>query len=163
MAGLKYLRRGQRYGFPGNTAHRPPDNIVHNLHSALAFGGSARYICPDKIPATMIGILHILACWLIGNALSQLTGNYISGNIIGMVLLFAALCLKIVKPEPLKPVARFLCDNMGLFFIPAGVGVVNALDILSRYWEAVLLACAVSTVIVMSSSPPFSNGLKNTV
>ena len=65
------------------------------------------------------------------------------------MLLFAALCLKIVKPQQIKPIARFLCDNMALFFVPAGVGIVNALDILSRYWQAILLACAVSTVIVI--------------
>ena len=57
--------------------------------------------------------------------------------------------LKWVKPERIKPVARFLCDNMALFFVPAGVGIVNALDILSQYWQAVLVACAVSTVMVI--------------
>ena len=51
--------------------------------------------------------------------------------------------------ERIKPVARFLCDNMALFFVPAGVGIVNALDILSQYWQAVLVACAVSTVVVI--------------
>lgn len=38
---------------------------------------------------------------------------------------------------------------MALFFVPAGVGIVNALDILSQYWQAVLVACAVSTVVVI--------------
>ena len=57
--------------------------------------------------------------------------------------------LEVVKPERIKPVARFLCDNMALFFVPAGVGIVNALDILSQYWQAVLVAWAVSTVMVI--------------
>lgn len=95
------------------------------------------------------GIFIVLLFYCLGELVAWLLHGFIPGSVIGMVLLFAALCFKIVKPEPLKPVARFLCDNMGLFFIPAGVGVVNALDILSRYWEAVLLACAVSTVIVI--------------
>ena len=66
-----------------------------------------------------------------------------------MILLFAALCGKVVKPETVRPVARFLTDNMGLFFLPAGVGIVNAMDILSQSWQAVLTACAVSTVAVI--------------
>lgn len=86
-------------------------------------------------------------------ALGELAGwlidGFIPGSVIGMILLFTALCLKIVKPDRVKPVARFLCDNMALFFVPAGVGIINALDILSRSWQAVLVACAVSTVVVL--------------
>ena len=71
------------------------------------------------------------------------------GSVLGMVLLFVALCLKIVKADTVRPAARWLCDNMGLFFLPAGVGIVNALDILSSNWEAILTACVVSTVAVI--------------
>ena len=41
----------------------------------------------------MTGLFFILFFWLLGNALSLLTGGYVSGNIIGMILLFASLCL----------------------------------------------------------------------
>ena len=95
------------------------------------------------------GIFIVLLFYCLGEFTAWLINGFVPGWVIGMVLLFVALCLKVVKPEPLTPVARFLCDNMALFFLPAGVGVVNALDILSRYWETVLLACAVSTVIVI--------------
>lgn len=43
----------------------------------------------------------------IGNALSYATGGYVSGNIIGMILLFAALCLRWVRADG-TPAARFL-------------------------------------------------------
>lgn len=95
------------------------------------------------------GIFIVLFFFVLGEGVGWLIGGFIPGSVIGMVLLFAALCMKIVKPDHIKPVARFLCDNMALFFVPAGVGIVNAMDILSRYWEAVLVACAVSTVIVI--------------
>lgn len=95
------------------------------------------------------GIFIVLFFFALGELVGWLTGGFIPGSVIGMVLLFAALCLKIVKPDRIKPVAKFLCENMALFFVPAGVGIVNALDILSQYWEAVLVACAVSTVIVI--------------
>jgi len=92
-----------------------------------------------------------------------LVNGFIPGSVIGMMLLFTALCLKWVKPERIKPVARFLCDNMALFFVPAGVGIVNALDILSQYWQAVLVACAVSTVMVICRRGlRYNNGLRNT-
>lgn len=95
------------------------------------------------------GIFIVLFFFLLGELVGWLVNGFIPGSVIGMILLFAALCLKIVKPERLKPVAKFLCENMALFFVPAGVGIVNALDILSQYWQAVLIACAVSTVVVI--------------
>ena len=95
------------------------------------------------------GIFIVLFFFVLGELTGWLLNGFIPGSVIGMMLLFAALCLKIVKPQQIKPIARFLCNNMALFFVPAGVGIVNALDILSRYWQAILLACAVSTVIVI--------------
>lgn len=47
----------------------------------------------------VIGLFYILLCWVAGNALARLTGDYVSGNIIGMVLLFVALRMKIVPAE----------------------------------------------------------------
>ena len=96
------------------------------------------------------GIFIVLFFFALGELVGWLVNGFIPGSVIGMMLLFTALCLKWVKPERIKPVARFLCDNMALFFVPAGVGIVNALDILSQYWQAVLVACAVSTVVVIS-------------
>lgn len=95
------------------------------------------------------GIFIVLLFFVLGELTGWLLNGFIPGSVIGMMLLFAALCLKIVKPHQIKPVAKFLCDNMALFFVPAGVGIINALDILSQYWQAVLLACSISTVIVI--------------
>ena len=39
----------------------------------------------------MLGLFYILLFWLIGNALSILTGGYVSGNIIGMILLLSLI------------------------------------------------------------------------
>lgn len=95
------------------------------------------------------GIFIVLFFFALGELAGELLNHFIPGSVIGMMLLFTALCLKWVKPERIKPVAKFLCDNMALFFVPAGVGIVNALDLLSQYWQAVLIACAVSTVVVI--------------
>lgn len=65
------------------------------------------------------GIFIILLFYAAGEFIGTLTGGLIPGSVIGMILLFAALCGKVVKPETVRPVARFLTDNMGLFFLPA--------------------------------------------
>ncbi len=61
------------------------------------------------------GIFIILLFFVLGEWVGWLINGFIPGSVIGMILLFAALCLKIVKPEWIKPVAKFLCDNMALF------------------------------------------------
>lgn len=95
------------------------------------------------------GIFIVLFFYALGELVGWLIQGFIPGSVIGMILLFSALCLKLVKPERVKPITRFLCDNMALFFVPAGVGIIDAMDILSAYWQAVLMACAVSTVLVI--------------
>lgn len=106
------------------------------------------------------GIFIVLFFFALGELAGELMNHFIPGSVIGMMLLFTALCLKWVKPERIKPVAKFLCDNMALFFVPAGVGIVNALDLLSRYWQAVLIACAVSTVVVIIVVGSFQQGFE---
>ena len=69
----------------------------------------------------MVGLFYILLFWLIGNALSLVTGGYVSGNIIGMILLFAALCMRWVRAETVRPAARFLLGAMALFFVPYAI------------------------------------------
>ncbi|MEG1405980.1 MAG: CidA/LrgA family protein [Alistipes sp.] len=99
----------------------------------------------------MVGLFYILLFWVIGNAVSYCIGGYISGNIVGMILLFAALCLHWVKPETVRPAARFMLGAMALFFVPFGVGLmVSYRTIMDNLW-AIIISGIVSTVIVLAS------------
>ena len=91
----------------------------------------------------MPGLFYILLFWLIGNALSILTGGYVSGNIIGMILLFAALCLHWVKAETVRPAARFL------FFVPYGVGLMDSYRVILDNLWAIVISGIASTIIVL--------------
>ena len=98
----------------------------------------------------MSGILIILICWAAGNLLSMLVGGYVSGNIIGMLLLYAALHFKVVKPERVAPTAKFLLGTMALFFVPFGVGLMESYVVLKESWLAIAVAAMVSTLLVMA-------------
>lgn len=114
----------------------------------FAFCGRFAYLCA-RLHTGMTGLFYILLFWLAGNALSRLTGNYVSGNIIGMLLLFLALNLRWVKAETVRPAARFLLGTMALFFVPFGVGLmVSYRTILDNLW-AVVISGIVSTVLVL--------------
>ena len=97
----------------------------------------------------MLGLFHILLFWLIGNAIAYFTGGYISGNVIGMILLFGALCTGVVKPHRVRPAARFLLGSMGLFFVPFGVGLMVSYDLIAQHLWAILVDSVVSTLLVL--------------
>jgi len=97
----------------------------------------------------MLGLFYILLFWLTGNALSALTGGYVSGNIIGMILLFAALCLRWVEAGTVRPAAKFLLGSMALFFVPYGVGLMDSYTIILDNLWAILISGIVSTIVVL--------------
>ena len=106
----------------------------------------------------MLGLFYILLFWLIGNALSILTGGYVSGNIIGMILLFAALCMRWVKAETVRPAAKFLLGAMALFFVPYGVGLMDSYRvILDNLWAIVISGIVSTIVVLLVTGQPFQS------
>lgn len=100
-----------------------------------------------------IGIL--LGIWAAGEVVSQLIKNFINipGSIIGMVILFLLLEFKIISEEKIKDLADFLLDNMALFFIPAGVSLIQSLGLIKE--NAILL---LSCVIIINIAVMIGSG-----
>ena len=80
----------------------------------------------------------------------MLIDGYISGNIIGMLLLFALLCAGIVKGETVRPAAKFLLGTMALFFIPFGVGLIDSYELIMDNIVPISVATIVSTFAVIA-------------
>ena len=97
----------------------------------------------------MLGIFYILCFWLLGNLLSELTGRVVSGNVLGMLLLFAALKLRILRPDAVRPAARFLTANMALCFVPFGVGLMLSYRMIAANLWAIVVAAVLSTILVL--------------
>ncbi|BDD09229.1 hypothetical protein FUAX_16610 [Fulvitalea axinellae] len=91
----------------------------------------------------------IFGCLLAGDTVSALLNIPIPGSIIGMVLLLLALNFKLVKLKSVKPVTDLLNKEMAFFFIPPGVGLMLYFDLLEKEWPAIMVACVVSTLIII--------------
>ena len=98
----------------------------------------------------MYGLFVLLFFYLLGCVVSALTGHFLPGSVAGMILLFAALSLGWVRPGQVKRASMFLIDNMMLFFVPVGVGLVTSYSVVSRYMTAIIVASLVSTVLVIA-------------
>lgn len=124
--------------------HKPPD-LRFFFGPGVTLRQLFAYLCP-----AMTGIFYILLFWLLGTALSRMTGGYISGNIIGMILLFGALCLRWVKAETVRPAAKFLLGAMALFFVPFGVGLMESYREILGNLGAIVVSGIVSTIVVLA-------------
>ncbi|MEI9982712.1 MAG: CidA/LrgA family protein [Aliidongia sp.] len=90
----------------------------------------------------------LITCQLIGELLRAAFGLPLPGPVIGMLLLMALLVWRGAATEgPLDRVAGGLIGNMGLLFVPAGVGIIAQLALLRRDWLPILAGLVVSTVV----------------
>ena len=80
----------------------------------------------------------------------MLINHFVPGNVIGMVLLFASLQAKIVKPESVEKVSEFLTKNMTIMFLPPSIGLIASYKILGNNIVTIVLAIVVSTMMVLA-------------
>ena len=107
------------------------------------------------------GVFAILLFYVIGIGASHLIGGVIPGSVCGMLLLFAALCLGIVKPDNVRSVARALTQNMAVLFVPAGVGIMAQYDLIAQNWVGILTITIVCTLLVLLSTGGIAQYLNN--
>lgn len=70
-------------------------------------------------------------------------------SVIGLVLLFIALCTGIVKLEQVETVGNTLTNNISFLFVPAGVSVINSLPVLSQSPILIILLIILSTIFLL--------------
>ena len=99
-------------------------------------------IAPSTSPSS--NALLVPTAWAAGELVSQFIKNIISipGSILGMIILFLLLQFKVISEEKIKDVADFLLGNMGIFFIPAGVSLIQSLGLIKEN-AILLLSCII--------------------
>ncbi|EGE53778.1 antiholin-like murein hydrolase modulator LrgA [Streptococcus parauberis] len=73
-------------------------------------------------------------------------------SVIGLVLMFLALSLNVIKLEQVEKVGDGLVNNIGLFFVPAGVSVINSLGLLQKHFLSDIFLIFASTLILLVST-----------
>lgn len=91
--------------------------------------------------------LIIMAFTLAGEALQRLIPLPIPASVYGLLLLFAALCLKIVKLEQVKDTGAFLTSILPILFVSPAVGIVEDWGLIREDLLAILILLIASTVL----------------
>lgn len=94
-------------------------------------------------------LFWILLFSFIGEFLSLISPVAIPGSVIGMVLLFISLHFKWLKLNQVEEVGNWLTDNMAIFFVPAGVGLMTNFGILGDVWWQLLLTIIITTTLML--------------
>jgi holin-like protein len=100
----------------------------------------------------------ILLCQLAGEVFVRGLGLPMPGPVIGLLLLLVLLLardrFKILARGPLQQdgvenASRSLLAHLSLLFVPAGVGVVQKLDLIAEHGIAIIVILAVSVVVTL--------------
>lgn len=93
--------------------------------------------------------LWILLFSFLGEVLKALLPLPVPASIYGLVLLFVALELGILKLSAVRETGKFLIEIMPVLFVPAGAGLIDSWDALRPMCVPVIVIMIVSTVVVM--------------
>ena len=100
----------------------------------------------------------ILLCQLAGEVIVRGLGLPMPGPVIGLMFLlllllardrFTALRRGPLQGDGVESASRVLLANLSLLFIPAGVGVVQKLDLIAEHGIAIAAILAVSVVVTL--------------
>lgn len=73
----------------------------------------------------------------------------IPGSILGILFLFLAFEMRLVKPEHLGGTGDFLLNNLTILFVPAGVGLLDYFGDIATIWPILLGAVVICSIVTM--------------
>lgn len=91
----------------------------------------------------------LLLCQLIGEVVVRGLGLPVPGPVLGLALLLVVVASRPSVAAGLRPTVTVILANLSLMFVPAGVGVIGNLEVLSEDWFALLVILVVSTWLAM--------------
>ena len=103
--------------------------------------------------------LIILGFTFAGEALQRILPLPIPASVWGLVLLFSALCLGIVKLEQVKEVGGFLTSILPILFVGPTVGIVEHWALISSKLLPIALLILATTVLTFGISGRIAQAL----
>jgi|GEM_PF-1550213 len=99
----------------------------------------------------------ILVIWFIGELLSGLIHEVIiiPGSILGFVMLFILLQLKVIKVELMSDMADFFLKHMTLMLIPVAISFISYFETIGANIIPILICGVVMTIISLVATMKF--------
>ena len=104
--------------------------------------------------------LRIIAFTLVGELLQRLIPLPVPASVYGLVLLFAALCVGVVKLEQVKDAAGFLISILPILFVPTAVGILENWAMIQADVIPIVLLALISTVVTFGIAGRITQSLR---
>lgn len=100
----------------------------------------------------------ILLCQLVGEVIARGLGLPLPSPVLGLLLLFVLLVVRdYIEPLAIGPLgnggvedaSKGMLAHLSLLFVPAGVGVIQQLDMITTHGIAIMLVLAGSVLITL--------------
>lgn len=93
--------------------------------------------------------LIIFGCVFLGEIFIAITKLPLPPSVIGLLILFGGLQMGVIKLESVQVLAKTLLDYLVLMVVPACISIMQYLDIIRADLWVLIVATAVSTVLVL--------------
>lgn len=86
---------------------------------------------------------------LLANGIAKILPIPVPASVIGLLLLFAALCLGVVKLEQVEGLGNSLNNVISFLFVPSGISLINSLGLLQNSGIQILTVIAAATLAIL--------------
>lgn len=105
-----------------------------------------------KLLVVLLQISFLYGFFILGQLLRELFSIPLPGSILGLMLMFIALLLKIVPLNWVDSGAALLLSFLPLFFIPATAGVIEYFGVFTGKGAFLIVVLILSTLLTMAGS-----------
>ena len=97
----------------------------------------------------VLGLLIIMLFLSIAKFIIAYFQSTFPASILGMLMLFFALSLGIVKLNWIEFAGNLVLKYLTLLFIPIGVGLINYFDLIATHWLVIVFSLFFTTLITL--------------
>lgn len=97
----------------------------------------------------VLGFLIIMLFLSIAKIITIYFSNTFPASIVGMLMLFIALSLGIVKLSWIEFTGNLVMKYLALLFIPIGVGLINYFDLIATHWLVIIFSLFFTTLLTL--------------
>src|SRR5438445_10845842 len=97
----------------------------------------------------LLALFILLSFQLLGEGTVRLFHLFIPGAVLGMVYFFLALLLWKPMKGYVEDLTKFITTHLSLFYVPAGVGLIEYFDLFGKFGVGMVLTIIISTTITI--------------
>lgn len=102
-----------------------------------------------KVWNYILGLIILFGFYYLSKLLVELFNIQFPATILGLILLYISLNLKLIKLEFVENIANFFIKNMSILFAPFIVGLIVQKELLFKNLVPIIAIVFISSAIVM--------------